>query len=1155
MGSSELRKKQENITWKQKLTGVLGRKGSGGSAGPNEGVKALPSTSPRALGSFSTTTSSTSSSSFHVTRSRSASMESSIGQRSPTPDQISLSEFFSEQVADDLPPVPEIPKRFVQCVLHKLKSELHGPSSAQASSVASGPSMALASATPRVVSLAFGTPSPSQRSASGMGAPHAERLLQGSPPKIGPVVGLPMSSRSLLPPYAPSTMDIEDCAEPAPTQKQQAMICQKQESMGDRSLNNPAFPSASHPQMTNRDTAISPEASRGHSKHQASSRNLKSDAALPGHSAPSHNLSRPAEDREINVSRAIAKPSLPRAIMADIDEEWWNDAVNYTRQRMMQDAEAERKNVREKPKVARDAGKGDNGKLKGAKRMTECLVERSSQYGVHPMKPVEEMTKADLEYVAENSGTRTLGKIRDLLFPKKTTSSVVSTKSPRESDHKGMRSNPPQPEPEIGKSTKHELALRLLEGRESPEKHGWEKPVGLGITGGEGVRVRDFAAAQIADPSANDAEGDTSARPATPCTLSKSVNSDAASVFSSITPKRLEKRFGSDFSPHSSTFAPEASRYLESKHPGKQQCALGHNSLLRDDSSSIYPEDESTGWPASPTQDVLGANRHLSEPDRVKMTCSQRRKIDALKSKRQDELREMDSHPCLRSEPKRISRLLVMKSLPDLGQHPAMLSSPEETPQKPKNLQIGPVSSPSLKRSLSNQQCVTASLPNLRQNCSASSTSFSDSGRPGVVRAVGTSATGSPLTKRARVINSESAMALRSLHPDLVSLQGNPNDSSTSFSLDARGLPKPPIPARSPLRLLMSNTAIQEPRANTSIVREAMLKMWDQNRTNKLDNMFGSTSTFRSAESVPMGGLQSTSAKETDLQLSDSSAGPSPLGGELPSNEIETGRANGQGLHDTVSRQVTTDADWVEVIFTTPQKREDTVVGERELSKSNTGNVRVEIDDIIREWQDRSPVPDRDDERSEAWRDAAQSQDLRRQFGLLPLRGPQSGEPRHPNHPFEWHGSKLMCRRIHNPQNILPALPSFPMGEPVHMSSVDAQYFVGSPYEDYRSPTKCARPDCANFCCHYGKLFARSGVPTTDVIAVSALRHLENESRRLKSRTPNGVEEWDAFVKCSECEKVFCPDCSWRCVDQLCQQLICYDCMTTTGHCFLHELL
>ena len=178
-------------------------------------------------------------------------------------------------------------------------------------------------------------------------------------------------------------------------------------------------------------------------------------------------------------------------------------------------------------------------------------------------------------------------------------------------------------------------------------------------------------------------------------------------------------------------------------------------------------------------------------------------------------------------------------------------------------------------------------------------------------------------------------------------------------------------------------------------------------------------------------------------------------------------------------------------------------------------------------------------------------QTLRREVGLPPLElpaGPDS--PNHPNHHFTWHHEKLMCYGIHNARDKQLTMPSIPETQSAEASS--------SPFK--ATPTKakimgvkmCAI--CGIQCCRYANLVLSTKIiQSTDVAAESIRIKAVENVEKLRCHHPNGIETYDTFLTCLQCDLKICPGCSIKCMEQACQAVICVECAPETGVCPVHN--
>jgi hypothetical protein len=238
------------------------------------------------------------------------------------------------------------------------------------------------------------------------------------------------------------------------------------------------------------------------------------------------------------------------------------------------------------------------------------------------------------------------------------------------------------------------------------------------------------------------------------------------------------------------------------------------------------------------------------------------------------------------------------------------------------------------------------------------------------------------------------------------------------------------------------------------------------------------------------------------------------------------------------------------VFYADPPIEQQEISQVQQPASSATGALDVDFEDVISAWESSSPAP----VHSPAPYQNEEIQTLRSEIGLEPLHGHVLGEQKHPNHSYGWNTKKIMCRRIHNQGFILPFLPSPAPGQKLYMADRASEYFVGSPYTDESSAAQhCAI--CDSSCCRFAELSAQSKEPTKDdVVALNKCRQAEETVASLRAKKPNGVEEWDSFLKCSQCNRSLCPKCIKLCREKLCQQPVCMDCVEKTEQCPIHNI-
>lgn len=233
--------------------------------------------------------------------------------------------------------------------------------------------------------------------------------------------------------------------------------------------------------------------------------------------------------------------------------------------------------------------------------------------------------------------------------------------------------------------------------------------------------------------------------------------------------------------------------------------------------------------------------------------------------------------------------------------------------------------------------------------------------------------------------------------------------------------------------------------------------------------------------------------------------------------------------------------------------------GERSFSlghrrKTNSEELDASFDDVINAWQQSSPTPTTQSRTSYTSFNNQETQVLRSEVGLEPIREHIPGNAKHPNHRYTWNTKKTMCRRIHNPGIVLPSLPSPKPGQPTRLSEYAAEFFAGSPYtNEPTEPQRCA--SCESFCCRFAELNSRPKKRTTDLVELNERRRIDLAVATMRTKKPNGVEEWDAFLKCSQCKLSFCPECITLCSEELCQEPVCTDCREGNDLCRIHNII
>jgi len=222
--------------------------------------------------------------------------------------------------------------------------------------------------------------------------------------------------------------------------------------------------------------------------------------------------------------------------------------------------------------------------------------------------------------------------------------------------------------------------------------------------------------------------------------------------------------------------------------------------------------------------------------------------------------------------------------------------------------------------------------------------------------------------------------------------------------------------------------------------------------------------------------------------------------------------------------------------------------------RPESSDLNVSFAEVINAWQQASPVP------ATQGHDTFSNQEiqiLRSEIGLEPIHEHIPGNAKHPNHHYTWNTKKIMCRRIHNPGIVLPSLPSPTPGLPANMAEYANEFFVGSPYTNEPSDPECCAA-CGSLCCRFAELHNAPQKRTTDIVELNKIRRNAAAVATLRATKPNGVEEWDAFLVCSQCQRAFCPDCITLCSEELCQEPVCSGCRDSEEGlelCRLHNMI
>lgn len=182
-------------------------------------------------------------------------------------------------------------------------------------------------------------------------------------------------------------------------------------------------------------------------------------------------------------------------------------------------------------------------------------------------------------------------------------------------------------------------------------------------------------------------------------------------------------------------------------------------------------------------------------------------------------------------------------------------------------------------------------------------------------------------------------------------------------------------------------------------------------------------------------------------------------------------------------------------------------------------------------------------------------QSVRREMGLPPAHLPAGlNSPKHPNHPFTWGHEKVMCYGVHNPPSVQPVMPAIPEGQPVDMSRLAPKFFNTTPNKRKVIGVKtCA--SCGAQCCAFAHQMIQSKRHTSGDLTEEAIRmKAEQRVKNLCDHHPNGIEEYETFIKCVSCELKICPGCCMKCSEPACQAIVCTECTPVSGVCPVHNL-
>ena len=166
-------------------------------------------------------------------------------------------------------------------------------------------------------------------------------------------------------------------------------------------------------------------------------------------------------------------------------------------------------------------------------------------------------------------------------------------------------------------------------------------------------------------------------------------------------------------------------------------------------------------------------------------------------------------------------------------------------------------------------------------------------------------------------------------------------------------------------------------------------------------------------------------------------------------------------------------------------------------------------------------------------------QRLRTNLGMAPLTYRERDSWRHPNHLYAWETERIMCRYVHNPENIYPNPENFPVGRSSDMRTSRLIRTILYLYAwcDVDACALCARPCC--FFAGTQSIAARRGMQP---VSPEAEEESVRSRRLLQTLHPNGIEEYDTFLLCTVCGRRACPRCCALCTHPLCRSPICAEC-------------
>lgn len=183
------------------------------------------------------------------------------------------------------------------------------------------------------------------------------------------------------------------------------------------------------------------------------------------------------------------------------------------------------------------------------------------------------------------------------------------------------------------------------------------------------------------------------------------------------------------------------------------------------------------------------------------------------------------------------------------------------------------------------------------------------------------------------------------------------------------------------------------------------------------------------------------------------------------------------------------------------------------------------FDRIITSWRHASATQDSlhpDPPLPTSADDAGKHEYIRSHLELDVLQGPAAGKT-HPEHPYHWETTNVMCKDIHNSNRNSGDTSSTGDGD-------DSVRFCSF---------------CQETCCYFGQQLGRANIKTRG--RDQSLEELKNQARShvyfLRGTCPEGIEDYQVLLKCGLCERICCPGCADTCQYPLCSEPVCKECV------------